>query len=219
MSHVNCPLCGRNQALSKFNPEALDDNIYVVSFRGLGPRKGFENTGETSTMTPGDPVTDQVKDRCLAIIDFLLKSGCANLEEVYETLNIQNPQELKKDLNEYGAVVEDLFESTRKLFDEYTFETDVDEDPVGAMREVLDVLNSEYESREAEEEELEEVYAVIQELVEDVENALEDDFDFDPDEDLLESLKTCIQVLLDEYEAASAEDEEVDDEDDEEDEA
>ncbi len=92
-------------------------------------------------------------------------------------------------------------ESARKLFDEYTFETDVDEDPMGAMREVLDVLNSEYESREAEEEE---VYAVIQELVDDVENALKGDYDFDPDEDLLESLRTCIQVLLDEYEAASA---------------
>ncbi len=95
MSHVNCPLCGRNQALSKFNPKALDDDIYVVSFRGLGRGRGFEKTGETSTMTPKDPVTDQVKGRCLAIIDFLLESGCANLEEVYETLNIQNPQELQ----------------------------------------------------------------------------------------------------------------------------
>ncbi len=95
MSHVNCPLCGRNQALSKFNPKALDDDIYVVSFRGLGRGRGFEKTGETNTMTPKDPVTDQVKGRCLAIIDFLLESGCANLEEVYETLNIQNPQELQ----------------------------------------------------------------------------------------------------------------------------
>ena len=57
---------------------------------------------------------------------------------------------------------------------------------------------------EAEEEE---VYAVIQELVEDVEAAMEDDYDFDADEDLLGSLRTCIQVLLDEYEAAYAEDE------------
>ncbi len=221
MSHVNCPLCGRNQALSKFNPKALDDDIYVVSFRGLGRGKGFEKTGETSTMTPGDPVTNQVKDRCLAIIDFLLESGCANLEEVYETLNIQNPRALKEDLDEYEAVAEDLFESARKLFDEYTFETDVDEDPVGALREVLGVLDSEYESLEAEEKKLKEVYAVIQELVDDVENALKDDYDFnfDLDEDSLESLRTCIQVLLDEYEAASAEDEEEEDAEEEEDEA
>ena len=59
---------------------------------------------------------------------------------------------------------------------------------------------------EAEEKELKELYDVIQELVDDVETAMEDDydFDFDPGEDSLESLKTCIQVLLDEYEAASA---------------
>ena len=101
MSHVNCPLCGRNQALSKFNPKALDDDIYVVFFRGLGRRRGFEKTGETSTMTPGDPITNQVKDRCLAIIDFLLESGCANLKEVYEILNIQEPRVLREDLDEY----------------------------------------------------------------------------------------------------------------------
>ena len=59
-------------------------------------------------MTPGDPVTEQVKDRCLAIIDFLLESGCANLKEVYETLNIQAPQALREDLDEYEAVAEDL---------------------------------------------------------------------------------------------------------------
>ncbi len=167
-------------------------------------------------MAPGDPVTDQVKDRCLAIIDFLLKSGCANTEEVYETLNIQNPQELQEDLDEYETVVKDLFQSARKLFDEYTFETDVDEDSMGALREVLDVLDSEYESWEAEEEE---VYLVIRELVEKVKAAMKDDYDFDPDEDLLESLKTCIQVLLDEYEATSAEDEEEEDAEEEENEA
>ncbi len=115
-------------------------------------------------------------------------------------------------------MVKDLLESALKLFDEYTFETDVDEDPVGALREVLGVLDSEYESLEAKEEE---VYAVIRELVDDVENALKGDYDFnfDPGEDSLESLKTCIQVLLDEYEATSAEDEEEEDAEEEEDEA
>jgi len=208
MSHVNCPLCGRNQALSKFNPKVLDDDIYVVSFRGLGRGKGFEKTGETSTMTPGNPITNQVKDRCLAIINFLLESGCANLKEVYDTLDIQNPRTLQKDLDVYGAFVRDLFESARKLFDEYTFETDAGEDPVGALREVLDVLNSEYESFEAEEKELKEVYDVIRELVYEVETTMKDEYDFDPDEGLLESLRTCIRVLLEEYEATSADAEE-----------
>jgi hypothetical protein len=49
-----------------------------------------------------------VKDRCLAIIDFLLESGCANLKEVYETLNIQDQQAFREDLDEYEAVAEDL---------------------------------------------------------------------------------------------------------------
>jgi len=89
-------------------PKPLTTTSHVVSFRGLGRGRGFEKTGETSTMTPGDPVTEQVKDRCLAIIDFLLESGCANLKEVYETLNIQDQQAFREDLDEYEAVAEDL---------------------------------------------------------------------------------------------------------------
>lgn len=123
MSHVNCLLSGHKQTLSKFNPEALDDDIYVASFRGLGRGRGFKKTGETSTVAPRDPITNQMKDRCLAIINFLLESGCANLKEVYETLNIQNPQALREDLNKYEAVVEDLLEFLRTciqaLIDEY----------------------------------------------------------------------------------------------------
>ena len=120
MSPVNCPLCGRNQALSKFNPKVLDDDIYVVSFRGLSQGRGFEKTGKTSIMTSGDPITNQVKDWCLAIIDYLLESGLASLEEIYETLNIQDPRALQEDLDEFEEVVKDLFESARNLFDEHT---------------------------------------------------------------------------------------------------
>jgi hypothetical protein len=123
MSHVNCLLSGHKQTLSKFNPEALDDDINVASFRGLGRGRGFEKTGETSTVAPRDPITNQMKDRYLAIINFLLESGYANLKEVYETLNIQNPQALRENLNKYEAVVEDLLEFLRTciqaLIDEY----------------------------------------------------------------------------------------------------
>ena len=71
-------------------------------------------------MTSGDPITNQVKDWCLAIIDYLLESGLASLEEIYETLNIQDPRALQEDLDEFEVVVKDLFESARNLFDEHT---------------------------------------------------------------------------------------------------
>ena len=41
MPHVNCPLCGRNQALSKFNPKALDDDISRSLFSRIRPWKGL----------------------------------------------------------------------------------------------------------------------------------------------------------------------------------
>jgi shikimate kinase len=49
-----------------------------------------------------------------------MESGCANTEEVYETLNIQNPRPLQEHLNEYETVAKDLFQSARNLFDECT---------------------------------------------------------------------------------------------------
>ncbi|MEE8322982.1 MAG: hypothetical protein V3R57_05095 [Candidatus Bathyarchaeia archaeon] len=46
MSHVNCPLCGRNQALSKFNPKALDDDISRSLFSRVRSRTRLrENRG------------------------------------------------------------------------------------------------------------------------------------------------------------------------------
>ena len=42
-------------------------------------------------------ITNQVKDRCLAIIAFLLEMGCVSYEEVYRVLDIENQKGFKED--------------------------------------------------------------------------------------------------------------------------
>ncbi len=41
MTHLVCPLCGRYAPLSTLNPDILELDLKVASFRGLGRRRGF----------------------------------------------------------------------------------------------------------------------------------------------------------------------------------
>ena len=50
MSHLVCPLCGKNAPLSTLNPEAIDLDVKVVSFKGLGYGKGFAKSEEHSIL-------------------------------------------------------------------------------------------------------------------------------------------------------------------------
>ncbi len=88
-----------------------------MSFRGLGRGHGFAEIGETSIIAPQDPITNQVKDRCLAIIAFLLKADCASLEEVYKALNIENPKGLREDIEALEVMFGDLKKAVVNIVD------------------------------------------------------------------------------------------------------
>ena len=92
LSHVNCPLCGRSQALSRFNPEILDNDVYLVSFRGLGRGKGFIKSGEHSILHPGDPTVELIKNRMLEIIGFFIEKNCVTLNEILNVIQLPDPR-------------------------------------------------------------------------------------------------------------------------------
>ncbi|MCX6648828.1 MAG: hypothetical protein NTV61_05505 [Candidatus Bathyarchaeota archaeon] len=50
MSHLVCPLCGKNAPLSTLNPDNLDLDLKIVSFKGLGRGKGFAKNTEESVL-------------------------------------------------------------------------------------------------------------------------------------------------------------------------
>lgn len=87
MSHIVCPLCGKNSPLSTFNPEGLDLDLRVVSFRGLGRGKGFAKSEDNSVL--GDEeYSPAVAGRVVDLCRMFLASGVLTNEEVVEKLGL-----------------------------------------------------------------------------------------------------------------------------------
>jgi len=88
MSHIRCPLCGKNAPISSFDPSSLDLDLKLVSFRGLGRGKGFEVSEEHSVL--GDEeysplIAERVLDLCKMFVD----AGVIDLEHALRRLGLQ----------------------------------------------------------------------------------------------------------------------------------
>jgi len=88
MSHIRCPLCGKNAPISSFDPSSLDLDLRLVSFRGLGRGKGFEVSEEHSVL--GDEeysplIAERVLDLCKMFVD----AGVIDLEHELVRLGLQ----------------------------------------------------------------------------------------------------------------------------------
>jgi len=79
MSHVVCPLCGKNAPLSTLNPSVLDLDIKVVSFQGLGRGKGFK-VSEKWSILGDDQVTPLIAERIVELCGMLVNNGILNRE-------------------------------------------------------------------------------------------------------------------------------------------
>ena len=99
MSHIRCPLCGKNAPISTFDPSSLDFDLTVVSFRGLGRARGFAVSDEHSVL--GDDVfSPQVAERVLGLCRMFLDTGIIDSEQTMRKLGLDSaikiPSELPK---------------------------------------------------------------------------------------------------------------------------
>jgi len=89
MSHLECPLCGKNAPLSSFDPCSLDLDLRLVSFRGLGRGKGFEVSDEYSVL--GDDVySPQVAERALDLCRMFLDNRVIDSEQTMRKLGLDS---------------------------------------------------------------------------------------------------------------------------------
>lgn len=97
MSHLACPLCGKYAALSTLNPDALELDIKVVSFKSLGRPRGFAK-GEPYSILGDDEYTPLIADRIEKLYFMLVNRGyllrtiddsTLNLMKDYNELRIQ----------------------------------------------------------------------------------------------------------------------------------
>ena len=87
MSHLQCPLCGLTRAINGWDPENYDLDIKVCSFLGLGYKKGFEKTGESSVLGDQD-ITPRIIDRILELLKHFINELIISPEIVRKRLNL-----------------------------------------------------------------------------------------------------------------------------------
>ena len=90
MSHVRCPLCGKDSFISNFNPDELDLDIYVRSFVGLGYRGGFAPTPDESVLGD-DEFTPKIKNRCIDLLNLFVERGIISRRELALLLRMGVP--------------------------------------------------------------------------------------------------------------------------------
>jgi hypothetical protein len=88
MSHLVCPLCGKNAPLSTLNPSVLDLDIKVVRFQGLGRGKGFKVSEEWSILGD-DQVTPLIAKRIVELCGMLVNNNIINREVLAAGLGIR----------------------------------------------------------------------------------------------------------------------------------
>jgi hypothetical protein len=90
MSHIRCPLCGKDSSISHFNPDELDLDIYVRSHVGLGYRGGFAPTQDESVLGD-DEFTPKIKNRCIDLLNLFVEQGIIDRRELTLLLRMGVP--------------------------------------------------------------------------------------------------------------------------------
>ncbi len=72
MSHLSCPFCGKNCALSTWDPESYDDDIKVCRYENLGYRKGMRVSDRESVLGD-DEITPRIVNRSIRVLDFCVQ--------------------------------------------------------------------------------------------------------------------------------------------------
>lgn len=90
MSHIRCPLCGKDNATCNFDPASLDDDIYVRQVYGLGRGQGFSHGPDESVL--GDEIySPMICNRCLDIVRLMIENNVITENEVLRSLKLGLP--------------------------------------------------------------------------------------------------------------------------------
>src|SRR5665647_1551332 len=94
MSHIICPLCGKNAPLSTFDPGSLPLDLMTISFMGLGRGRGFAVKEKVSIM--GDETyTPIVAARIRELFNLFVEK-----EEINLPIAINNDASILMQINE-----------------------------------------------------------------------------------------------------------------------
>ena len=90
MSHIRCFFCGKDSAVSGFEPSNLDLDIYTRQVHGLGYGGGFYSDPDESVLGD-DYYTPKFLDRSIDFIKLLIEKGINSKKEIESRLKIGMP--------------------------------------------------------------------------------------------------------------------------------
>jgi hypothetical protein len=114
MSHIRCPMCGKDSAFSTFDPENLDLDIYVRQVTGLGRGRGF-SPGPDESVFGDDHYTPKVMDRCMELLKAGIEKGCVTMREIERLLKMGVPIQGTEDVVPYEDVQKILLRQNQAL--------------------------------------------------------------------------------------------------------
>jgi hypothetical protein len=90
LSHIRCFFCGKDSAISGFEPSDLDLDIYIRQVYGLGYGGGFE-FGPDESVLGDEYFTSKFLDRSIDFINLLIEKGLISKEEIERRLKLGIP--------------------------------------------------------------------------------------------------------------------------------
>ena len=131
LSHIVCPLCGKNSSVKNFNPELLDLDVYAVSFVGLGRGLGFRSLGRKSILSSKSDIIIKIKDRLLDLILLFKNERIARSSEIALRLNLMQGSDILESLSEENiALREENAELKRTLLEQEDLIEELNEESI-----------------------------------------------------------------------------------------
>ncbi len=177
MSHLVCPLCGKSSSLRNFDPSGFDLDIYGQDVVGLGRGRGFAVTGKSSLLH--SEITGIIKQRLLDLLLMLCENGLlsrseleklglavhdsdevkatsAMLEEKDETIDALNEEvhALRASKEEGDDAVREIIQFVEDSLGS-EFEVDENDEPLNALKDLVERLVEEHMALKADQEEIE----------------------------------------------------------------
>ena len=82
-------MCGLNVPLTSFDPQSLDLDLKLVSFRGLGRGKGFA-LSEMYSVLGDDYYSSMAADRVISLSKLFLDEGIISFNQIFERLGLDD---------------------------------------------------------------------------------------------------------------------------------
>lgn len=114
MNKIRCPMCGLDSAISTFDPEELDRDIYVRNAVGLGRGGGFHH-GPDESILGDDSITPKIVNRCVDLLNLFIENNIVSSQELAVKLKMGVPVQGTDEVVPYEDVLKVYYRQNEAL--------------------------------------------------------------------------------------------------------